>query len=70
MCTLVFRKEKRKKKNKQLITNSNPTMIYLHASHHVEESTIAHLVIRCMTKFDHQKASHVPPTYWGVWNMR
>jgi hypothetical protein len=37
-------KEKRKKKLKQLITDGNPTIIFLYAPHHVKEGTTAHLV--------------------------
>jgi hypothetical protein len=44
LCTLVVRREKRKKKHKQLITAGNPIIICLHVSHHVEEGKIAHPV--------------------------
>jgi hypothetical protein len=46
LCTLVLRREKRKKKHKQSIISGNPTIICLHALHHAEEGTTAHLVRR------------------------
>jgi len=61
LCTLVLRREKRKKKHKQSIISGNPTIICLHALHHVEEGTTTHLVRRRMTRFGHQKASHASP---------
>ena len=61
LCTLILRREKRKKKRKQSITDDNPTIIFLHALHHVEEGTTAHPVRRWMSRFGHQKVSYVPP---------
>jgi hypothetical protein len=61
LCTLVVKKKKRKKKHKQSIINGNPTIICIHAPHHVEEGTTANLVRRWMTRFGHQEASYVPP---------
>ena len=54
-------KEKRKKKYKQLITDDNSTIIYLHVTYHVEEGTTAHLVKWRMVGFDHRKVSHTFP---------
>ena len=54
------KREKKEKKCKQSITNSNPTMICLHAPLHVKEGMVAYLVIQQMTRFGHRKASHVP----------
>jgi hypothetical protein len=68
MCTLAVKKEKRKKKLKKLITGGNPTIISLHALHHVKESTTAHLEKRQIARFDHRAASHDVPTHWCVWN--
>ena len=34
-------KRKKKKKYKQLITDSNPTMVSLHATHHVEKICVS-----------------------------
>jgi hypothetical protein len=53
LCTLVVRREKRKKKHKQSITNGNSTIICVHALHHVEEGTTAHPVKRLITRFGH-----------------
>jgi len=68
LCTLAVRREKKKKekKHKQLITDDNPTIIYLHVSHHVEEGTVVHSVRQRMTKFGHQKASHAPSLWHGL----
>jgi hypothetical protein len=55
LCTLVVRRKKRKKKHNQLITNGNPTIICLHAPHHVEEGTTAYSVRQQMARFGHQK---------------
>ena len=57
----VVRRQKRKKDLKQLIIGSNPTMICLHASFHVEEGTTVHLVIRRMGRFSHREVFYVPP---------
>jgi hypothetical protein len=46
-------REKRKKKRKQSITDGNPTIIYLHASHQMKEATAAHPVRQWITRFDH-----------------
>jgi ADP-ribosylglycohydrolase len=51
--TLVVKKEKRKKKFKQTITDDNPIMICLHALLHVKESMTVHLVMRWMSRFGH-----------------
>jgi hypothetical protein len=53
LCILIVKREKRKKKCKQSIIHSNPTIIYLHAPHHVEEGTTAHLVRQRMVRFGH-----------------
>jgi len=73
--TLIVRREKRKKKQKQLITDGNLTIINLHALHHLEESTPTHLSRLWMTRFDHREVfsrasltTRVPPTRWDVWN--
>jgi hypothetical protein len=68
MCTLAVKKEKRKKKLKKLITGGNLTIISLHALHYMKENTTAHLKKRQIARFDHQAASHTPPTHWCVWN--
>jgi len=46
LCTLVVKREKRKKKCKQSITDSNSTIICLHVPHHVKEDMTVHLVRR------------------------
>jgi hypothetical protein len=60
LCTLIVKREKRKEKCKQSITSCNPTMISLHAPHHVKNGTFAYLFRRHMTIFDHQEVSHAP----------
>ena len=40
---LVVKREKRKKKHKQLITSDNSSMICIHTLHHVKEGTSTHL---------------------------
>jgi hypothetical protein len=44
MCTLIFRREKGKKKYKQSIIGGNPTIIYLQMSYHGEKVMVAHPV--------------------------
>jgi len=61
LCTIAVRREKRKKKRKQLITCDNSITACVPAPHHVEEGTFAHLMIRWRAIFDHRKMSHVPP---------
>jgi hypothetical protein len=61
LCTLVVRREKRNKKHKQSIIDDNPTIIYLHAPHHVKEGTTVHPVKRRMTRFSYREASYTPP---------
>ena len=69
LCTLVVRREKRKKKHKQSITGSNPIIICLHTPHHVLKGTIAHLVRWQMAKFGVGAAyllgceEHTPTTF-------
>jgi hypothetical protein len=58
MCTLVFMREKGKKKYKQLIIDSNPTIICLQVSYHREEGMVAYLVRRWMDRFINKKAPH------------
>jgi hypothetical protein len=60
LCILVVRREKIKKKHKQLIIGGNPNIIYLHAQHHMEGDMTAHLVRHRMARFGHQKSSHAP----------
>ena len=60
LWTLIVKREKRKEKCKQSITSCNPTMISLHAPHHVKNGTFAYLFRRHMTIFDHQEVSHAP----------
>jgi len=54
-------REKKEKKHKQSITNNNPTIICLHASHHVKECMVANLIRRWIARFFHRKASNAPP---------
>jgi hypothetical protein len=44
LCILIVRRKR--KKHKQSIIDNNPTIVYLHESHYVEESIAAHLVRR------------------------
>jgi len=44
ICTLIFRREKGKKKYKQSIIGGNPTIIYLQMSYHGEKVMVAHPV--------------------------
>jgi hypothetical protein len=60
LCTLVVMREKNKK-HKQSIIGDNPTIIYLHAPHHMKEGTTAHPVKCQMTRFSYWKASYTPP---------
>jgi hypothetical protein len=51
LCILVVRRDKRKKKLKQLITGNNLTIIFIHVLYHVEEGTIVHLMRWWIIKF-------------------
>ena len=61
-------REKKERKKKKLIIGDNLTIISLHAPHHVEESTPAHLGRRQIARFDHRAASHAPSTRQCMWN--
>jgi hypothetical protein len=51
-------REKGKKKYKQLIIDSNPTIICLQVSYHREEGMVAYPVRRWMDRFINQEAPH------------
>jgi hypothetical protein len=57
---MYFSGQEREKKEKHINRSlrDNPTMICLHAPHHVEEDTSVHLVIWRMTRFGHREASN------------
>jgi hypothetical protein len=61
LYTLAVRREKIKKKQKQLITSGNSNTISLHAPHYVEEDMTAHPERQWMTRFDHRVVSQAPP---------
>ena len=53
-------REKEKKNTNNQSLHDNLTIIYLHASHHVKEGTIAHPVRWQMTRFGYRETSYVP----------
>jgi hypothetical protein len=40
LCILAVRRKKRKKNKKKSITSGNPTIISIHAPHHVKKDTV------------------------------
>ena len=74
LYTLTVKREKRKKKQKHLVTGDNPTTISLYAPYHVVEDMAAHTGRWQMTIWPPGGVTcatwmtRTLPTHWRVWN--